>query len=61
MLRSIAAPDLIDGVDMEALLADKGFDDNRFRGQLRQAKTKAVIPLKADRKEHISCDFAMYG
>ncbi|MBN9033897.1 MAG: hypothetical protein BGO05_02845 [Rhizobiales bacterium 63-7] len=43
------------------MVGDRGFDDNRFRGQLRQAKTKAVIPLKADRKEHISCDFAMYG
>ena len=56
----IAAPDLIDGIDMQALLADKGFDNNRLRELLTETQTKAVIPPKADRKDHIPCDFAMY-
>lgn len=46
---------------MEALLAvDKGLDNNRLRGLLRQTQTKAVIPPKADRRDAIPCDFVMY-
>jgi len=45
---------------MEALLADKGFDNNHLRGLLRETQTKAVIPPKADRKDAIPCDFVMY-
>jgi len=45
---------------MEALLADKGFDNNRLRELLRETETLAVIPPKADRKDLIHCDFAMY-
>ena len=57
---SIAAPGLIEGLDMKALLADKGFDNNRLRQFLCETQTKAVIPPKADRKDTIPCDFAMY-
>lgn len=57
---SIAAPDLIEGIDMEALLADKGFDNDRLRHMLCDTQTQAVIPPKADRKDHIPCDFAKY-
>lgn len=57
---SIAAPELIDGIKMDALLADKGFDNNRLRDLLRETNTQAVIPSKADRKTPIPCDFAMY-
>ncbi|WP_455271045.1 IS5 family transposase [Rhizobium herbae] len=57
---SIAAPDLIDGIDMQALLADKGFDNNHLRDLLQETETKVVIPPKADRKQPIACDFAMY-
>lgn len=57
---SIAAPDLIEGIDMEARLADKGFDNNRLRELLGETETQAVIPPKADRKDRIPCDFAMY-
>jgi transposase len=55
-----AAPDLIDGIDMQALLADKGFDNNHLRDLLQETETKVVIPPKADRKQPIACDFAMY-
>lgn len=57
---SIAAQDLIESIDMGALLADKGFDNNRLREWLRVRETQAVIPPKANRKEPIPCDFAMY-
>ena len=57
---SIASDGLIDGIDMEALLADKGFDNDRLRALLGSAGIKAVIPPKADRKAPIACDFAMY-
>lgn len=57
---SIAADGLIDGIEMEALLADKGFDNDRLRRLLDKTGTKAVIPPKADRKSPIACDFAMY-
>ena len=57
---SIAAPGLIDGIDMDALLADKGFDNDRLRELLKETGTQAVIPPKADRKDPIHCDFAMY-
>ena len=45
---------------MEALLADKGFDNNRLRELLRETQTQAVIPPKADRRDIIRCDFAIY-
>lgn len=45
---------------MKALLADKGFDNDRLRRLLDNASTKAVIPPKADRKSPIACDFSMY-
>lgn len=57
---SIAADGLVDGIDMDALLADKGFDNDRLRALLDKAAIKAVIPPKADRKTPILCDFAMY-
>lgn len=57
---SIAAPALIEDAEMKALLADKGFDNNHLRGLLSQRQIQAVIPPKADRKEPIACDFAMY-
>lgn len=53
---NIAASHLIDGIDMQALLADKGSDNNR----LCETETEAAIPPKAYRKDAIPCDFAMY-
>jgi transposase len=57
---SVGAPDLIEGIDMQALLTDKGFANNRLRQILRETQTQAVIAPKADRKDLIPCDFAMY-
>lgn len=51
---------LIEDVDMGALLADKGFDNNRLRDHLKQREITAVIPSKANRKAPPPCDFTCY-
>ncbi len=51
---------LISGVAFGALLADKAFDANWLRAELDDRGATAVIPPKADRKDPIACDFAMY-
>ena len=57
---SIGVAPLIDGIAFDALLGDKGFDNDPLRAELKQRKAQAVIPPKANRKTAISCDFAMY-
>ncbi len=56
----IVAEGLIDGIEMDMLLADKGFDNDRLRALLQTTGVKAVIPPKANRKTSIPCDFALY-
>ena len=58
---SIGAEPLLDGVEIAALIGDKGFDNDGLRRALDKRGALAVIPPKADRKRHIPCDFAMYG
>src|SRR5215210_1262973 len=57
---SIGAEPLIEGIEIGALIADKGFDNNWLRQELNDRGALAVIPPKADRVSHIDCDFAMY-
>ena len=57
---SIGVEPLIMGIDFDALLADKAFDNDWIRAELDQRGTLAVIPPKADRVGYIDCDFAMY-
>jgi transposase len=57
---SIAAQPLITGVDLAALIADKAFDNNALRAELRERRAQAVIPSKADRKTPIPHDAEMY-
>ena len=57
---SIAAEPLIAGLDFEALLADKAFDNDWLRAELDRREALAVIPPKANRKRPIACDFDMY-
>jgi transposase len=45
---------LIDGLDFDKLLADKGFDSDRFRAII--ATVGAVIPSNGSRKEPIAHD-----
>ncbi|MDJ0610614.1 MAG: IS5 family transposase [Kiloniellales bacterium] len=57
---SLGAEPLIAGLDFDALLADKGFDNDWLRAELEHRGALAVIPPKADRVRAIACDFAMY-
>jgi len=51
---------LIKGIEIDALIGDKGFDNDWLRKELDKRGALAVIPPKADRKTNIPCDFAMY-
>ena len=57
---SLGVAPLIAGLDFDALLADKAFDNDWLRGELDSRGATAVIPPKADRAGFIACDFAMY-
>jgi transposase len=57
---SIGAAPLLDGIEIDALIGDKGFDNDWLRKELDERGAIAVIPPKADRRTAIACDFAMY-
>ena len=57
---SIGAVPLLDGIEIDALIGAKGFDNDWLRKELDDRGAGAVIPPKADRKTAIACDFAMY-
>ena len=57
---SVGVDPLIAGVDFEALIADKAFDNNALRAQLNDRGALAIIPSKADRKMPIPHDTEMY-
>lgn len=57
---SIGVEPLITGLDFDALIADKAFDNNTLRTTLNERGATAVIPSKADRKTHIPHDIEMY-
>ncbi len=47
-------------VEPEALLADKGYDADRFVESLTARAIEVVIPPKSNRKVKRDCDFALY-
>jgi transposase len=57
---SVGAEPLLDGVEIGALIADKGFDNDALRQELDARGATAVIPSKSNRARQIACDFAMY-
>ena len=57
---SVGAAPLLEGLAIEALIADKGFDVDWLRTELDERGATAVIPPKANRSRPIPCDFAMY-
>jgi transposase len=57
---SVGVAPLIAGIDFQALLGDKAFDNDWLRAELDQRGAIAVIPPKADRARHIPCDFEIY-
>lgn len=57
---SIGVEPLIDGLEFQALIADKAFDNNALRIALNERGATAVIPSKADRKAAIPHDGEAY-
>jgi transposase len=45
---------------ISALMADKGYDSDAFRAQLREKKIQPVIPGRSHRKRKTSLDKARY-
>jgi transposase len=56
----VAAPAMIEGVEADALIADKAYDSNAFREQIADAGMKAVIPSNRTRKVTIPHDRDLY-
>src|SRR3954454_22732526 len=57
---SAGVDSLLKDIDFAALLADKALDSDAIRADLNERGALAVIPPKANRTQHISCDFEMY-
>jgi putative transposase len=51
---------LIEGFDFDKLLADKGYDSDRFRLVIAAAGAKAVIPSNGSRSQPIPYDKIIY-
>jgi len=51
---------LLGSIEPAALLADKGYDADRFVDVLTARAIKVVIPPKSNRKVKRDCDFALY-
>ena len=54
------AHDLVDGIEADALLADKAYDVDHLIEKMERQKTEIVIPPKRDRKIERPCDFDLY-
>ena len=54
------APALISGIENAKILADKGYDADSFRAQIKEQNCKAVIPPRRNRKELLPYDTALY-
>jgi transposase len=57
---SVGTEPLLNGIEIGALIADKGFDHDALRQELDARGVTAIIPPKANRSNPIVCDFAMY-
>jgi transposase len=54
------AEPLLDAIEPEAVIADKGYDCDALVGKLEERGITPVIPPKANRKEPRETDFALY-
>jgi transposase len=54
------AEDLIRGLSFDKLLADKGYDSDRFRAAIANARAEAVIPSTKSRSQAIPYDKHVY-
>jgi transposase len=56
----VAAPALLDGMQGDAVIADKAYDSNDFRQLIADADMRAVIPSTRSRKVPIAHDKTLY-
>ena len=56
----LQAEDLISGISFDHLLADKGYDADRFRARIADAGAAAVIPSTRARSQAIPYDKNLY-
>jgi transposase len=56
----LQAEDLISGISFENLLADMGFDSDRFRARIAEGGANAVIPSRRSRSQAIPYDKHIY-
>jgi transposase len=56
----LQAEDLISGLSFDKLLADKGYDSDRFRARIANAGAEAVIPSTRSRSQAIPYDRHLY-
>jgi transposase len=56
----VQAEDLIGGLSFDKLLADKGYDSDRFRASIAQQGAEAVIPSTRSRSQAIPYDKYVY-
>ena len=52
---------LIEGFDVQAVLADKGYDSDEIVNRIAATGAQAVIPPRSNRKNPRACDFALYA
>jgi transposase len=57
---NIGVDSLLDGIAIDALIADKAFDNSTIRTMLAERGALAVIPSNADRMTTIPHDVEMY-
>jgi len=54
------AHDLVDGIDADALLGDKGYDADHLIEKIEETGAQVVIPPKRNRKMQRACDAELY-
>ena len=54
------AVQLIDGIDSEYVIADRGYDSDQFRESITKSGSVAVIPSRSNRKEARAYDKYLY-
>ena len=60
MHESRTAEAMLDGVEGDAVIADKAYDSDAIRDTVKAAGMKAVIPSNRSRKKRIRHDKALY-
>ena len=51
---------MLDGVESDAVIADKAYDSNAIRARVKAARMKVVIPSNRSRKPTIRYDKVLY-